>query len=132
MRAFLKRHALPQDSTVFLNLDEVGSGAVRYTSREGALFTTKTHPQLTALVDDADDARPLVRRSASDASAATGAGYAAITVTCRDRLAYASGRVHQGALEDAEVFCLELIERLDAEVGPSLASPVEATALSEP
>jgi hypothetical protein len=99
---------------------------VRYTSREGALLTTKTHPQLTALAD----ATPLVSRSTSDASAA--AGYAAITVTCRDRLDYASGRVHEQSLELAEAFCLELIDRLDEEVGPSLAGPPEATALSEP
>ncbi|MDX6714804.1 MAG: hypothetical protein QOH30_1362, partial [Baekduia sp.] len=35
------------------------------------------------------------------------------------------------SLERAEAFCSELIERIDAEVGPSLASPVEETALSE-
>ncbi len=126
-KAFRERHDLPHDSTVFLSLDKVGSGEVRYTGREGALLTTKTHPQLTAL---ADDATPLVSRSTGDASAAT--GYAAITVTCRDRLDYASGRVHQEALEQAEAFCLELIDRLDEEVGPSLADPPEETALSEP
>jgi hypothetical protein len=126
LTAFRQRHDLPHDTTVFLNLDKVGSGAVRYTSREGALLTTKTHPQLTALAD----ATPLVSRSTSDASAA--AGYAAITVTCRDRLDYASGRVHEQSLEQAEAFCLELIDRLDEEVGPSLAGPPEATALSEP
>ena len=57
---------------------------------------------------------------------------AALTVTCRDRLDYASGRVDEAALERAEAFLVELIERLDAEVGPSIAAPVEATALSEP
>ena len=126
LKAFLDRHDLPHDTTVILNLDRVGSGDVRYTSREGALVTAKTHPQLTALADDT----PLVSRSTSDASAAT--GYAAITVTCRDRLDYASGRVHEQSLEQAEAFCLELIGRLDEEVGPSLTGPHEETALSEP
>jgi Peptidase family M28 len=126
LKAFGGRHDLPHDTTVFLNLDKVGSGDVRYTSREGALVTTKTHPQLTALAD----ATPLVSRSTSDVAAA--AGYAAITVTCRDHLDYASGRVHEQSLEQAEAFCLELIERLDEEVGPSLVAPPEATALSEP
>jgi hypothetical protein len=136
MRAFLKRHELPRDHTVFLNVDRVGSGDVRYTRREGALFTQRSHPQLMALceqiVEDELDAAPLTSRAASDASAAGAAGYAALTVTCRDSGNYASGRVAEESLEKAEAFCAELIERIDAELGPSLAAPVEETALSEP
>jgi hypothetical protein len=136
MRAFIKRHPdLARDTTVFLNLDQVGSGDVRYARREGALVTLRAHPQLVTLCDDIaedGDAGPIVSRSASDASAATAAGFAAITVTCRDGLDYASGRVDERALERAEEFCVELIERLDAEVGPSIVAPVDATALSEP
>jgi hypothetical protein len=136
MRAFLKGHPdLPRDSTVFLNLDQVGSGDIRYARREGALVTLRSHPQLVTLCDDVakdSDAAPIVSRSASDASAATAAGFAALTVTCRDQLDYASGRVDERALDCAEEFCVELIERLDAEVGPSIVAPVEATALSEP
>jgi hypothetical protein len=136
MRAFLKRHELPRDHTVFLNVDRVGSGDVRYTRREGALFTQRSHPQLTALceqiVEDELDAAPLTSRAASDASAAGAAGYAALTVTCRDSGNYASGRVAEESLEKAEAFCAELVERIDAELGPSLAAPVEETALSEP
>ena len=130
--SFIKRDDLSHDSTVFLNVDQVGSGDVRYTRREGALLSSRTHPQLLSLSEGIDDAMPIVSRSTSDASAATGAGFAALTVTCRDRLDYASGRVDEDALERAEAFCIELIERLDAEVGPSLVAPVEATALSDP
>jgi hypothetical protein len=131
--SFMDRHDLPLDSTVLLNVDQVGSGAVRYTRREGVLVTLKTHPQLLSLSEGIDDdALPIVNRAASDGAAATGRGFAAITVTCRDRLDYASGRVDEAALERVEVFLVELIERLDAEVGPSIAAPVEATALSEP
>jgi hypothetical protein len=140
MRAFLRRHRPPRDTTVLLNIERVGSGAVRYTRREGALLTLRSHPQLVALCDqiaedddrDAFGAGPIVNRSASDAAAASAAGIPALTVTCRDRIDYASGRVDEQALERAEGFCLELIERLDAEVGPSIVAPVEATALSEP
>jgi hypothetical protein len=137
MRSFLNRHPdLHRDGTVFLNVDQVGSGAVRYTRREGALVTLKSHPQLVKLCDaiaeEEEDTRSIVGRSAGDASAATAAGFAAVTVTCRDQLDYASGRVDERALERAEQFCVELIERLDAEVGPSIVAPVEATALSEP
>jgi len=138
MRAFLRRHRdrLHPDTTVFVNVDEVGSGAVRYTRREGALLTLRSHPQLTSLcadiAEDDESAEPIVSRSAGDATAAGAAGFPAITVTCRDRLDYASGRVDERALDAAEGFCAELIERLDAEVGPSIVAPVEATALSEP
>ena len=51
------------------------------------------------------------------------AGLAAATVTCRDRRDYASGRVTEVSLDDAEAFCAELIARLDAEIGPSLSGP---------
>jgi hypothetical protein len=133
INSFIDRHDLAHDSTVFLNVDQVGSGAVRYTRREGALVTMKTHPQLLSLSEEIDDdARPIVNRAVSDGAAATGRGFAAITITCRDRLDYASGRVEEAALERTEAFLVELIERLDAEVGPSIAAPVEATALSEP
>ena len=53
-------------------------------------------------------------------------------MTCRDSGNYASGRVTEESLEKAEAFCAELIERVDAELGPSLAAPVDQTALSEP
>ncbi len=127
MRAFLERHRerLAGDRTVFLNVDTVGSGQVRFTRREGALLMLRSHPQLVALceqiVEDGSDAQPLVIRAASDASAAGAAGLPAITVTCRDRLDYASGRVDEQALQRTERFCAELIERLDAELGPSLS-----------
>ncbi|MBA3263969.1 MAG: M28 family peptidase [Thermoleophilaceae bacterium] len=140
MRAFLKSHPdrLGQDRTVFLNVDKVGSGSVRYTRREGSLLALRSHPQLVALCDqiaeddNREDLRSIVSRSASDASAAGATGFPAITVTCRDRLDYASGRVDEQALQRAESVCAELIERLDAEIGPSLAAPDEETALSEP
>jgi hypothetical protein len=135
MRAFLDSHALPHHHTVFLNVDRIGSGGVRYTRREGGLFTQRSHPQLTALceqiVEDELEAAPLTSRSASDGAAAEARGYAGITVTCRDEGDYASGRVDEQALERAEAFCAELIERIDAELGPSLAASDEMTALSE-
>jgi hypothetical protein len=136
MRAFLKRHRLPEDTTVVLNVDRVGAGQVRYARREGALATLPSHRQLVAICDDiaedGDEARAIVSREASDGFAAAAAGVPAITVTCGERSDHASGRVDELALELAEAFCAELIERLDAEIGPSLRAPVEATALSEP
>jgi hypothetical protein len=132
MRDFLKRHGLPRDSTVVVNVDQVGSGEVRYTRREGALITQRSHPQLVAVAERDESVAPVVNRTASDGHTATASGYAAITVTCRDGFDYASGRVDEQSLEAAERFCAELLERLDAEVGPSITAPVDATALSEP
>jgi peptidase M28-like protein len=139
-RAFVKRHKpdLPRGRTVVLNIDAVGSGTVRYTSREGPLLAVKSHPQLVALCqaiaeDDEDEdtfgARPLVTRSPSDGYAARSAGLAAISIGCRGRLDYVPDRVDPEAIERAEGFCAELIRRLDAEVGPELGA--EETVLSE-
>jgi hypothetical protein len=141
-RAFLKRHKreLGGERTVILNLDAVGSGTVRFTSREGPLVAIKSHPQLVQLCqaiaeDDEDEnafgARAIVSRSASDGYAARSAGLPAITISCRGRLDYVPARVDGEAVERAEGFCAELIRRLDAEVGPDLAAPVEETVLSE-
>jgi hypothetical protein len=141
-RAFLRRHKrdLDRERTVVLNLDAVGSGTVRYTSREGPLVAINSHPQLVQLCqaiaeDDEDEnafgARPIVNRSPSDGYAARSAGLPAITISCRGRLDYVAERVDAEAIERAEGFCAELIRRLDAEVGPDLAAPVEETVLSE-
>jgi hypothetical protein len=129
IRDFLRRHAdrLPRESTVLLNLDTVGSGAVRYTRKEGDLLSARSHVQLTEvadqLVEDGFDAADLTSRRTSDGAVAASAGLAAITITCRDRADYASGLVTEHSLDDAEAFCAELIERLDAQIGPDLSGP---------
>src|ERR687895_863739 len=141
-RAFLKRHKheLGRERAVVLNLDAVGSGTVRYTSREGPLVAVKSHLQLVQLCqaiaeDDEDEnafgARPIVNRSPSDGYAARSAGLPAITISCRGRLDYVPARVDPEAVERAEGFCAELIRRLDAEVGPDLAAQTEETVLGE-
>src|ERR687892_288178 len=141
-RAFLKRHKheLGRERAVVLNLDAVGSGTVRYTSREGPLVAVKSHPQLVQLCqaiaeDDEDEnafgARPIVNRSPSDGYAARSAGLPAITISCRGRLDYVPARVDAEAIERAEGFCAELIRRLDAEVGPDLRAQAQATVLTE-
>jgi Peptidase family M28 len=141
-RAFLKRHKreLGPERTVVVNLDAVGSGTVRYTSREGPVLAIKSHPQLVQLCeaiaeDDEEEnafgARSLVNRSPSDGYAARSAGLPAITISCRGRLDHVPARVDEEALERAEGFCAELIQRLDAEVGPDLAAETDETMLSE-
>jgi Zn-dependent M28 family amino/carboxypeptidase len=141
-RAFFKRHKqeLPPERTVLLNLDAVGSGTVRYTGREGPLVAVRSHPQLVQLCeaiaeDDEDEnafgAPAIVNRSPSDAYAARSAGVPAITISCRGRLDYVPARVDSEAIGRAEHFCAELIQRLDAEVGPDLAAPGDETVLTD-
>jgi hypothetical protein len=119
--AFLKRHRkeLSKERTVFVNVEEVGAGTVRYSRREGLLLTAPSHVQLVEICDEiaeddegAFDAQPLVRRSTGNRYS----GYPAITISCRP----ASERVDDEALERAFGFCCELVERLDAAIGPDL------------
>ena len=132
MREFLRgRRELSRTSTVFLNLEELGSGDVRFSRREGLLFTSRSHPQLRKLCHELgeDDpeagAAPLVLRSASDAAAAHGRGYPAITITARPAPHHhlpsdTPANLEEDALERSFDFCAELIERLDQELGPDL------------
>ena len=130
MRAFVRAHRdeLDRERTVVLNLDEVGDGTPRYARREGAFPSLRCHPQLVRLCREHDAALPFANRVPSDGYAARSAGIAAITISCRDEHGSASRRLDEDALNAAEAFCLDLIARLDAEVGPAL---VGLEALSE-
>jgi hypothetical protein len=146
-RAFVKRHRheLGRRDTVFLCIDKVGAGSVRYARREGLLFARRYHPMLVGLCDqiaaeDAEDAsesgdeprydaRSIVSRSITDAVPARGRGYAAVSISCLGERGYAP-HYHQPtdvpenlepeALDRAFGFCSELIELLDDEIGPEL------------
>jgi hypothetical protein len=139
MRSFLRRHRgqLAGESTVVLNLDEVGDGGVRHTTREGPLFVLHSHRELGELCaeiaedDEGSGSRPLVNRAASDGYAARSAGMPSLTVTCRDELGVAGRRLDEESLARAESFCLELIRRLDAQIGPDLAAAFDETVLSD-
>jgi len=141
MKAFLKRHKedLDKERSVFINVDEVGAGTVRYGAQEGMLLPGKSHPQLFQIAeqiaeDDGEDgsfkARPLAFRTATDASIVRSAGYPAITVACRNSVGYVPhhhqpsdvmDNLDDEALERASGFTAELIQRLDAEIGPDLS-----------
>jgi hypothetical protein len=69
MRAWLRRHRkeLDRETTVVVNVDEVGAGTVRWTSGEGALAARRSHRQLVELCeqiaeDDGADGRFAARR----------------------------------------------------------------------
>ncbi len=145
MRAWLRRHRkeLGKRSTVFLNVDTVGHGTVRYMTKEGLVLAGRYHPTLVNLcreiaADDVDDrfgARGYASRFATDAVVARAKGFPAITITCTDAVDYpphfhqmtdTSDRVEPAALERAYEFCAELAERLDETIGPALEPAASA------
>jgi hypothetical protein len=128
MRAWLRRHRgeLDRERTAVINVDGVGSGPVRFARREGPLLARRAHPQLLRICEEiaeddgnggAYEARPVVIRERTDASAARSKKLPAITLSCDGHEVTAEG------LERMRAFCRELIERLDAEVAPTLAAP---------
>lgn len=142
MREWMRRHRRDLDSTrtVFLNVDTVGSGTVRYTRREGVLVSTRHHPRLLELCrqiaqEDADDAdrygaRPLTVRAPTDALVARRSGFPAITVSCRasndqaphlHRHTDVPAAIDDAALDRAFRFCSELVELIDERIGPDVA-----------
>lgn len=142
MREWLRRHRRELDptSTVFLNVDTVGAGTVRYTRRVGPLLGAALHPRLVALCDriasdDAErgryEARPIVVRSIDDSLAARRARFPTISVSCRGeddhpanlhRETDTADRIDDAALERAFRFCSELVELIDDEIGPDVAA----------
>ncbi|HEY6780009.1 MAG TPA: M28 family peptidase [Thermoleophilaceae bacterium] len=133
MRAFLRRHRaeLAPERTLFVNLDGVGAGQPRFTRREGPLLAIRSHPQLVRLCEEiAEDSevehvRGIVNHAASDGYAASAAGYAAITLTCRPAVGQrrpgdALDHVDPAAFEQAASFCDELVRRLDLELRSSV------------
>jgi len=128
MRAWLRRHRseLDRERAAVINVDGVGSGPVRFAGREGLIRARRAHPQLLRICeeiaeDDGEggdyDARPAPFRERTDASAARARKLPAITLSCEGEEVTAEG------LERMLAFCRDLIERLDAEVAPTLTAP---------
>jgi hypothetical protein len=140
MREWMGRHRRELDptSTIFLNVDTVGDGTVRYARREGPLLAARPHPRLLALCEqiaeeDAEEGRygvrPVAIKATNDAVAARRRGFPAVTVTCRGpgdaaanlhRHTDTPDRIDDDALDRAFGFCSELIELIDEEIGPDL------------
>lgn len=133
-----------------MNLDRVGSGTVRYVTKQGFLFPTSFHPRLLNLcreIADGDEAnrfgaKPIVSRLTSDALVARASGYPATTISCLGALDYSPSyhqptdtpaRIEADALERAFGFGSELIERIDERLGPDLeAGGEQSVACADP
>lgn len=112
-----RRRELDPEQTVFVEVDAVGSGNLRWVEREGAVIRLRFHPELVRLCEELGDGEAARSREAGSALAARSAGYPAITITGGRR----GDHVDRDALERAYDFCCALVERLDSDVGPELA-----------
>jgi hypothetical protein len=117
----LRRADLPRESTVVLNVDGVGDGPVTFSRREGPVIALPIHRQLRRIceeiaADSGHEARSRVIHEAGDAGAAAARGLPAITVSSPGAM------LDPASLGRVCEFCREMAERVDAEVGPRLAS----------
>lgn len=143
MREWLRRHRdeLDRAGTVLIDIDTVGAGTVRYARREGLIFPVAydagvlrlcaeiAREEAVELEEPQRAARSYVARTTGDGAAARAKGLRAVSVSCLNELGYveryhAPGdtpeRIEQNALDDAYAFCCELIERIDARLGPEI------------
>ncbi len=138
MRAFVRRHRreLDRRSTFFLAIDSVGKGDVRFETSAGWLVSYAMDSRMIELcgaIAEADaesggtyGAAPLANGWAGDSMPPRLARMRAIGITCRDANGVVANRhlpsdtperVDPEALERAHGFALELVRRLDADLG---------------
>jgi hypothetical protein len=126
MRRWLRQNRadLEPARTAVISIGPVGDGPVRFTTREGAIVALRTHRQLARICreiaeddgqDGAYDARPAIQRLPTPTAAALTRGLPAISVSTD------GPDPGPDDVDRLRGFCRELAERLDAEVGPTLA-----------
>lgn len=126
MRAWLRAHRseLDRRRTAIVAIGPMGDGPVHHSRREGAVIGLRSHTDLVRLsrqvAEDAGDTQAgqsYVARESTNAARAMARRLPAITVSTAGTTAAGAD-----AIERLSAFTCELAERLDAEVGPSLAS----------
>lgn len=122
MRRWLRRHRYDLDpqATAVVCVDTVGAGTAHYATTEGLLFPPRYHPSLVSLAEDTETATPYKSRELSDAYAARSAGLPAIRVSARPDRGDPPEASNTDALARSYDFLCEMIERIDAEIGPRL------------
>lgn len=144
------RQALDPRRTIFIGLDRLGVGTVRYARSEGLVGRARYRSQLVALCDELAAEPSLARRTgarsarpagATDAHAARRRGFPAIALSCADDHGLAPHshqasdtpeNVDAAAVERAEAFCSALIERVDERIGPDVAAVAAGSAGEKP
>lgn len=124
MRAWLRRNrgALDPQETIVLAVESAGHGTPHYATKEGLIFPSRLHPTLVATADELEVAQPFVARSQSAAFPARSAGLPALRVSALGARDFAPDSVDPDALARTSEFLAELVERIDEEIGPRLAS----------
>ena len=138
MRRFVRAHRkrFERERTFFLALDTIGAGDVRFETSAGWLISYAMDRRLVELctaIAEADaggerryDAAPLASGIAGDSMPLRLAGMRSIGITCRDADGIAPRRhlpddtpenIDRASVERAHAFTLELIRRLDADLG---------------
>lgn len=138
MRAFLRAHrtALDRERTVFINLDTLGHGEVRYETSAGWVVGYDMDRRLIELCaaiaeaaeggGDGPAARPLRHGLADDSMPPRLRGYRSLGITCLGADGYVPGyhlpgdtpdRIDPAALDRAHRFALALLRQLDRDAG---------------
>jgi hypothetical protein len=134
MRGFVRRRRAryAAETTAVLHLAACGRGRPRWWTVDGPLVPLRLHPRLVAICGEAANARPDLGATphrghgAGAAWRARLARWPAVTVGCLDedgvvpdlgQAADSPQRLDRGAMEAALSFCLEVVGRLDAELG---------------
>jgi Peptidase family M28 len=149
MRAFVRsrRKRLERESTFFLNIDSVGRGDVRFETSAGWVVSYGMDRRLIELsqaIADADAegeqryrATPLASGLAGDSMPARLAGFRSIGISCAEPDGYVPNRhlasdtpeaINHAALQRAHDFALELLRRLDEDLGRKTKPALEKAA----
>jgi hypothetical protein len=114
MREWLKRHRkeLDPEATAVISLDNLGSGEPAYAVKEGPMFSSRMHPTLVEIAAEGD-ASSYESREISDAYLSRSAGLPTLRISTTEP-------GDPEALAAVREFTAELVERIDAEIGPRL------------
>jgi hypothetical protein len=122
MRSWLKRHRreLEPAAVAVVSVDAVGNGTPHYAVKEGPILASRMHPTLVELCRESEMASPYISRELSDAYAARAAGLPTIRISSRTAKGGAGDQADPDALARSHDFLSDLVERIDAEIGPRL------------
>jgi hypothetical protein len=131
MREWIRSHAAELDKrwTFFVNIDNVGRGAVRYVTGEGFVVISQPDARMVELCSAVGNARPYIWRLGTDGTIPITRGYSSITICCTDehdrvpnfhRHTDTPDRIEHETVERVVKFVEKLVRRIDAELVPSI------------
>jgi hypothetical protein len=144
MREWMRAHdeELDPRRTVFVNVDSVGSGTVRFVGAEGFVILYQHDLRLVRLSEsiarsgdrDEVDPKPHILRLGTDGVLPPMRGFSSITICCTDehgripayhRQFDTADRIDQQAVGRAIEFVEELVRQIDHELVPSMLPSLE-------